>query len=49
MVGRHAYDEDPPRVEYALTPLGRSLRAVRLRAGGHVAGIEAVRARQSSR
>lgn len=49
LVSRQDYAENPPRVEYALTPLGRSLlvplRAVRLWAEQHVPDIEAARAR----
>ena len=49
LVSRHDHAENPPRVEYALTPLGRSLlvplRAVRLWAERHVPDIEAARAR----
>jgi len=51
LVSRHEYDENPPRVEYALTPLGRSLlvplRALRRWAEEHVPDIEAARARRS--
>ncbi|MFD9884444.1 winged helix-turn-helix transcriptional regulator [Streptomyces alboflavus] len=51
LISRHEFDENPPRVEYALTPLGRSLlvplRAVRLWAEEHVQDIEAARARRS--
>ncbi|MEU2337857.1 helix-turn-helix domain-containing protein [Streptomyces sp. NPDC006654] len=50
LISRHEYDENPPRVEYALTPLGHSLliplRAVRLWAEEHVPEIEAARSRQ---
>lgn len=53
LVSRHEYDENPPRVEYALTPLGHSLliplRAVRRWAEEHVPDIEAARARQPIR
>ena len=49
LISRHEYPENPPHVEYALTPLGRSLlvplRAVRLWAEQHVPDIEAARAR----
>jgi DNA-binding HxlR family transcriptional regulator len=48
LINRHEYAENPPRVEYALTPLGHSLlvplRAVRLWAEQHVPDIEAARA-----
>ena len=47
LVTRVAYDEQPPRVEYELTGLGRSLlvplRAVRHWAEQHVPDIEAAR------
>jgi DNA-binding HxlR family transcriptional regulator len=50
LISRHEYDENPPRVEYTLTPLGRSLliplRAVRAWAEEHVPDIEMARARQ---
>jgi DNA-binding HxlR family transcriptional regulator len=49
LVSRHDHAENPPRVEYALTPLGHSLlvplRAVRRWAEQHVPDIEAARAR----
>ena len=49
LISRREYDENPPRVEYALTPLGRSLlvplRAVRQWAEAHVPDIEAARDR----
>jgi DNA-binding HxlR family transcriptional regulator len=49
LISRHEYAENPPHVEYALTPLGRSLlvplRAVRRWAEQHVPDIEAARAR----
>lgn len=48
LVTRTDYDENPPRVEYALTDLGLSLlvplRAVRQWAEQHVPDIEAARA-----
>ena len=50
LISRHEYDENPPHVQYDLTPLGHSLlvplRAVRLWAEEHVPDIEAARARQ---
>lgn len=50
LVSRHEYEENPPRVEYALTPLGRSLleplRAVRSWAEAHVPEIELARSRR---
>lgn len=43
LIVRREYDENPPRVEYALTPLGRSLwgplQAVRAWAESHVPEI----------
>ena len=49
LISRHQYAENPPRVEYDLTPLGHSLlvplRAVRLWAEQHVPDIETARAR----
>ena len=52
LISRHEYDENPPRVQYDLTPLGRSLlvplRAVRRWAEEHVPDIEAARARHTS-
>jgi len=52
LISRHEYDENPPHVQYELTPLGQSLlvplRAVRLWAEQHVPDIEAARARHSS-
>ncbi|MEU1087334.1 winged helix-turn-helix transcriptional regulator [Streptomyces sp. NPDC005576] len=51
LISRHQYDENPPRVEYALTPLGHSLlvplRAVRRWAEEHVPEIELARSRRS--
>ncbi|MFG2311824.1 winged helix-turn-helix transcriptional regulator [Streptomyces sp. NPDC048566] len=50
LISRHEYDENPPRVEYALTPLGHSLlvplRAVRRWAEEHVPEIELARSRR---
>lgn len=47
LVARAVYDENPPRVEYALTDLGRSLlvplRAVRAWAEEHVPDVLAAR------
>ena len=52
LISRHEYDENPPHVQYELTPLGQSLlvplRAVRLWAEQHVPDIEAAGARHSS-
>lgn len=48
IVSRTAYDEMPPRVEYDLTPLGRSLRepltALGQWAEAHIEDVEAARA-----
>ncbi|MDZ5078776.1 helix-turn-helix domain-containing protein [Nesterenkonia sp. HG001] len=48
IVSRTAYDEMPPRVEYDLTPLGRSLRepltALGQWAEAHIEEVEAARA-----
>ncbi|MFE5342219.1 winged helix-turn-helix transcriptional regulator [Isoptericola sp. NPDC056578] len=53
LVERRDYAENPPRVEYDLTPLGRSLlvplRAVRAWAEQHVPDIEEARARHEER
>lgn len=47
LIDRTAYDESPPRVEYALTPLGRTLReplaAIREWAEDHLPQILAAR------
>jgi DNA-binding HxlR family transcriptional regulator len=52
LISRHEYAENPPHVEYALTPLGHSLlvplRAVRLWAEQHVPEIEAARTRHEN-
>lgn len=52
-ITRRAYAEVPPRVEYALTPLGRSLhgllRGVRDWAETHINDIETARAAYTSR
>ncbi|WEH41126.1 helix-turn-helix domain-containing protein [Streptomyces sp. AM 2-1-1] len=51
LISRHDFGENPPRVEYALTPLGDSLlvplRAVRSWAEEHVPEIELARSRRS--
>jgi DNA-binding HxlR family transcriptional regulator len=50
---RTAFDESPPRVQYELTPLGRSLeepmRAIAEWAEEHVGGIIAARGRYDQR
>lgn len=52
LVSRRAFDESPPRVEYALTPLGRSLlepiAAMRAWAEAHVPEVLASRDRALS-
>jgi DNA-binding HxlR family transcriptional regulator len=53
LVARTVYAEVPPRVEYALTPMGASLLPPALALAGwaieHVPGIEASRARYHDR
>jgi DNA-binding HxlR family transcriptional regulator len=53
MITRTAYDEIPPRVEYAITDLGRSLfpamDACRLWATEHLASVEAARTAYAER
>lgn len=53
LIERTVYPEVPPRVEYSLTPLGRTLREIVRQlvkwSGAHLAEVDAARARYDAR